>query len=259
MKPRIIFVLLYNQLNFYISRNFVVNKIGDIHWVLNNYHIIDLTSSVDELLIVALKDLCVEDLIYLRPLLHQSRCPVTIGGQIASIEGATRCFDYGADRILFGSRHLFRPELLESCSNILGAQALTLCLDYRMVNEELEIRNQRDGFIAVSKPELKKRLYDIPVVEILFQSYERDGTGQGFDIKNVPTLSALVDGVKSIVLMGGGGKSSHILEAIGSYGISGVATANILSFIGNNFSKISDQVRELYEAHPRVIQASHIQ
>ena len=49
---RIIFSLLYSDNNFFLSRNFTLQKVGDISWLKKNYDFIKLLFSVDELIIL---------------------------------------------------------------------------------------------------------------------------------------------------------------------------------------------------------------
>ena len=49
---RIIFTLLFSDNNFYLSRNFTLQKVGDIKWLKKNYDFQKLLFSVDELIIL---------------------------------------------------------------------------------------------------------------------------------------------------------------------------------------------------------------
>ena len=52
LKKRLIFTLLYQKKNFYLSRNFRLQKIGDIKWLKKNYNFTLLTRCVDEIILL---------------------------------------------------------------------------------------------------------------------------------------------------------------------------------------------------------------
>ena len=51
LKKRLIFILLYQQENFYLSRNFQLQKVGNLDW-LKNYNFSLIAKSIDELIIL---------------------------------------------------------------------------------------------------------------------------------------------------------------------------------------------------------------
>ncbi len=53
---RLIFALLYKEGNFFLSRNFRLQKVGDINWLKNNYSFGETCEYVDEIIILNVKD-----------------------------------------------------------------------------------------------------------------------------------------------------------------------------------------------------------
>jgi cyclase len=69
------------------------------------------------------------------------------------------------------------------------------------------------------------------VGEIVINSIDRDGTGQGLDFG---ALAGVPDSCEAqIVLMGGVGTPGHIVEALKDPRVDAVVTANLLNFIGD--------------------------
>ena len=52
LKKRLIFILLYQQENFYLSRNFQLQKVGNLDWLKKNYNFSLIAKSIDELIIL---------------------------------------------------------------------------------------------------------------------------------------------------------------------------------------------------------------
>ena len=52
LKKRLIFTLLYADGYFMQSRNFNIQKVGDINWLRKNYNLNSISSYIDELIIL---------------------------------------------------------------------------------------------------------------------------------------------------------------------------------------------------------------
>jgi cyclase len=60
---------------------------------------------------------------------------------------------------------------------------------------------------------------------------DRDGTGQGLNLELLDLLPMEFN--KPVILAGGAGNSSHLLEAFQDSRVDAVATANLFNFVGN--------------------------
>ena len=47
LKKRLIFILLYKNGNFYLSRNFRLQKVGGVDWLLKNYNFEKIVTAID--------------------------------------------------------------------------------------------------------------------------------------------------------------------------------------------------------------------
>jgi cyclase len=52
LKKRLIFTLLYDQGNFVLSRNFRLQKVGNIEWLRDNYNFSKIAFYIDELIVL---------------------------------------------------------------------------------------------------------------------------------------------------------------------------------------------------------------
>ena len=77
-----------------------------------------------------------------------------------------------------------------------------------------------------------KRIEEIGAGELVMQSVDRDGTSIGLDLNVTNVLPPSLE--VPVILMGGVGKAEHVLQGLGHPRIDGVATANLLNFIGNS-------------------------
>ena len=56
LNKRIIFALLFKDGFFHLSRNFRLQKVGDVNWLINNFGFGETCEYVDEIIILNVKD-----------------------------------------------------------------------------------------------------------------------------------------------------------------------------------------------------------
>ena len=78
LKKRVIFTLLYDNGSFMLSRNFRLQRVGDLEWLKKNYNFSKISFSIDELVILILveqkeiiKDFLIIFVLYLKYALYQ--------------------------------------------------------------------------------------------------------------------------------------------------------------------------------------------
>ena len=71
--------------------------------------------------------------------------------------------------------------------------------------------------------------------ELYLNSIDRDGTGQGYDFNMLNLLSKKMN--IPVILAGGAGNSTHLLEGLLDKRVDAVATAHLFNFIGDGLKK----------------------
>ncbi len=232
---RIIFALLYRDGSYVLSRNFRLQRIGDIEWVLNNYGILDVSQGIDELMILDVS-IGVETREQFRSevaiLADECFIPVTVGGGIVTVEEAGRLFSAGADKVLVNAALVRNPGLVIDLADKFGSQAVVVGCD--VTSDPMRITEARRDLV-VSRLALGTRLraaVELGAGEVCIQSVDRDGTGSGLDLELAKEASG--SGVKvPVILMGGVGRAEHFLGGLRAPEVDAVATANLLNFVGD--------------------------
>ena len=119
---RIIFCLYYKEGFFYLSRNFRLQRVGDVYWLIKNFGFGKVTNYIDEIIIVLVKKNPSEkdfnsfftDVSELRKKLF---IPITLGGGIRDLKISKRFFDNGADKILINTLAFENKEIMNKCLN----------------------------------------------------------------------------------------------------------------------------------------------
>jgi cyclase len=97
--------------------------------------------------------------------------------------------------------------------------------------------NQLDSAKNILEKTLK-----LPVGELILNSIDRDGTGQGLDFEILSLLPNFID--KPIIFSGGVGNPSHLLEGLNNRQIDAVATANLFNFVGDGLFNARDYLTQ---------------
>ena len=233
---RIIYALLYRDGFFYLSRNFRLQKVGDVNWLKNNFGFGETCNFIDELMIllVAKNPNKKEILQYfndVNKLRENIFVPITLGGAVRSFDYAKECFSNGADKVLINYLVHKNNKAIKKISNVYGDQALSLMVDYKKVNGlNFSFMN---ASITQSRSliEYFKNIKKMDFGELIINSIQKDGTGTGLDFNCLKDLPK--DFNKPILVMGGAGKPEHFSEAFKKKNISGVVTANLFNFLGS--------------------------
>ena len=184
LKKRIIFCLLYQDGYFVQSRNFITNKIGDTNWIIENYNFSNISNFIDELIIIDIsKEKKISTFLKnVEQITKKSFIPLTIGGGINSIKKAGILLETMCDKVLINTGLFETPKLINQVAKKYGNQSIVAALDYRYENNK-RIFYKQDGNVRIIKSfkETLNYIQKLPVGEIILNSIDRDGTGQGLD------------------------------------------------------------------------------
>lgn len=221
-----------------MSRNFRLQKIGNIDWLFENYKFDEISKNIDELIIINLEKVHVDKKKFIntvKKIIDNCFIPIILGGNINSINDAEFYLKNGADKILINSLFYHKPNICKNISLQFGAQSVVAGVDY--------IIEKKNSYILVDKGKKKikvnlsnyiKKLINYGCGEIIFQSVVQDGCGYGLDLS---VLKYIKNHNVPHILMGGVGNSKHILSGIKNKNIDGICTANLLNFMGNTFQE----------------------
>ncbi len=235
LRKRLIFGLIYNNGGFMQSRNFRLQRVGDINWLEKNYKFQKISFSLDELVVVNAsksgKNIH-EFASVVSRLVEDVFIPVAAGGGIRKIEDAELLFNSGADKVILNSPLYDDPALAKEIINRFGSQSLVASVDYKVI-DGMPVVHIHDGNTAIptSIDEYLQQLERLGVGEIIFNSIDKDGTGFGYDIDNIEKYAKSVN--MPFIIMGGAGNERHLSTGLAIDGVSAVATANLFNFIGN--------------------------
>lgn len=241
-RKRIIFSLLYESGHFVLSRNFRLQRIGDLEWLNKNYNFRTVSRHIDELVILNVsRGNNYDSSAFIRTvqdLAFSNFVPISVGGFGTDMDVARELFRSGADKLVINTA-LFRNHIfVERVVETFGRQSVIGSVDVIFGEEN-------DGLVVVNKGQetlsgdLGQIFHSIPenlIGELLLRSVRRDGTGQGLDVGLARLVGEKFRGIP-LLIAGGVGKPEHIRDGLNHPDVDGVVTANLLNFIGTGLEE----------------------
>ena len=157
--------------------------------------------------------------------------PVALGGGVRSLEDVDRLIQNGADKVVINSLFYLNPSIIQrwhlySARN-LSLRGLIIRLMLVAVIYIIPVVQQLDDKFE----RVIGNILDLSIGELVLNSMNRDGTGQGFDLDILMSIPNNLS--VPLILSGGAGNASHFLECLKTGGIDAVTTANLFNFIGD--------------------------
>ncbi len=155
--------------------------------------------------------------------------PLTWGGRIRTVEDMRARISRGADKITLNAAAVRTPELIAAGAQVFGNQAIVVSID-----SKLHADGSREVFIDGGRTAtgLKPEQWAVEVErrgagEILLQSIDRDGMGEGYDLELISSVAAAT--TIPVIACSGVGRYEDYVAGIRA-GASAVAAANIWHF-----------------------------
>jgi imidazole glycerol-phosphate synthase subunit HisF len=155
--------------------------------------------------------------------------PLTWGGRIRSVDDMRVRLSRGADKVTVNTGALENPALIEDGARLFGSQAIVIAIDFRRhPDDAMEVMAGGGRTGTGRRPtEWAREAERRGAGEILLQSIDRDGTGEGYDLDVVAEVAAATS--IPVIVCGGVGRYEDFAAGIKA-GASAVAAANIFHF-----------------------------
>lgn len=240
LKKRIIFTLLYDSGSFMLSRNFRLQRVGNLDWLQRHYNFAHVSFFIDELIVldVTRKERNLEDFCHtLQALTTGCFVPIAAGGGVRSLDQARSLLRSGADKIVVNSPLFDQPDLVQAIASSFGQQCVVGSVDMkRKANGTYQIYTQSGSHPLEQSPQTALQwLSQDWVGELYLNSIDRDGTGQGYDFDLLDQLP--VDCSVPVILAGGVGNGQQLAVGFADSRVDAVATAHLFNFVGDGLQR----------------------
>jgi len=245
-KKRVIFTLLFDSGSFVLSRNFRLQKVGDLEWLKKNYDFSKVAFSIDELIVLDVTRGNHDEKIFeqhVHLLSEECFIPIAAGGGVQTLAQAKRLLHAGSDKVVVNTLVYRNPDVLKEIAEEFGKQCIVVTVDAKKNGKHYSVWVENGtSKIDMLLDEWLNRISSLPVGEVYLNSMDKDGTGQGYDLdllslipKSFPT---------PVILAGGAGKYQHLADGLSDTRVDAVATANLFNFLGDGLQKARSFLRE---------------
>lgn len=240
LKKRLIFTLLYNNGHFMLSRNFRLQKVGDLKWLQVNYNFSHISYSIDELIVLDVsrgerdsEAFCSA----LRALTEGCFVPIAAGGGVRSIGQASALLRSGADKVIVNTALYKDKGFIGELASEFGQQCIVASMDIKRTADGSYQAWAESGSQCMpgTAAEWISEVADSGVGEIYLNSIDGDGTGQGYDLQLLEQLPAGIS--KPVILAGGVGNALHLASGLSDPRVDAVATAHLFNFVGDGLKQ----------------------
>jgi cyclase len=246
LKKRIVFTLLYDSGYFMFSRNFRLQRVGDLDWLQKNYDFSRIAFYIDELVVLDVTRGSRDSVRFeetLRALTEGCFVPIAAGGGIRDLNNARRLLRSGADKIVINTLLFEEPARVREMALEFGQQCIVASADIKVFAGERAriITSMGTQPVSGSVVEALACLNRGWVGEIYLNSIDRDGTGQGYDLGLLQHLPK--DFNLPVILAGGVGSARHLIEGFADPRVNAVATANLFNFVGDGLRRARESLQ----------------
>jgi len=156
--------------------------------------------------------------------------PITVGGKIKSLQDIENYLMSGADKVAINTTAILNPKFLESASKRFGSQCIVNSIDVKLIdNKYLIYINNGSDIVTYKLQDWLKISEENGSGEILINSINNDGKGNGFDLKLINLVESTVN--IPVICSGGAGKFEHFLEVAEKTNVDGLGAANFFQHV----------------------------
>jgi len=155
--------------------------------------------------------------------------PITVGGKIKKLKDIEKRLELGADKISINNEAINNPSFIEESAKEFGAQCIVVSIDVKFINGNYYVYNHKETSLTeLEVLNYSKSIESLGAGEILLNSVDRDGIGNGYDIDLLNLISNNIN--IPIIACGGVGDWEHFENALKNTKVDAVAAANIFHY-----------------------------
>jgi len=162
--------------------------------------------------------------------------PLCVGGGIRTVDDMREALNAGADKVSVCTSALTRPQLLSEMAKAYGSQCVVLSIDAARAGPGVDGKITWQAFSHGGRTdtgrdavEWAKLAVELGAGEILVNSIDADGTGEGYDLE---LTRAILEAVPvPVIASGGAGNIEQIADVLkGPNGANAALLASLLHF-----------------------------
>lgn len=168
--------------------------------------------------------------------------PLTVAGGIRSVQDMHDVLQSGADKVGVNSAAPERPRLISEGAEIFGTQCIVVAIDAKREGDDWYVYT-RGGRHATGRKasEWAHEVQERGAGEILLTSIDRDGTGDGYDLGLLRSVTERLS--IPVVASGGAARPEHFVDAVREGGADAVLAASMFHYGSFTVGQCKDVMR----------------
>ena len=165
---------------------------------------------------------------------RECRMPLCYGGGIKTADEVEKIISLGVEKVSLSNSAIMNPNLISECAKRIGAQSVALTIDIKSTGL---LKNNYQVCTKNGKKTIKKYYLDVindsiksGVGEIVINSYDKDGTGKGYDFNLIDSIYPNIN--VPLTVLGGASSYEDIRNLIKRYKIIGAAAGSVFTLKG---------------------------
>ena len=230
MYKRVIPILLLMNSGLYKGVKFKNYKyVGD---PINTIRIFN-DKEVDELFLFdirATNNGRIPDIELIKRIADECYMPFGVGGGIRTIDDIKSIIQAGAEKVSLNTSIINDLDLIKEASETFGSQSIVVTIDYKkgFFKKSFVYTHSGKKKYSIDPVEWAKTVEIMGAGEIIINSIDRDGTGNGLDLELIGRIANAVN--LPVIASGGVGSYSDIMQGIAIEGVTAVGVGSFFVF-----------------------------
>ena len=155
--------------------------------------------------------------------------PITVGGRIRNLKDIEKRLSLGADKISINTMAVSNPDFIEKAAKEFGSQCIVISIDAKLIGNEYYAFTDSGRINSNYTVEnLSRKVTDLGAGEILINSIDLDGSGDGYDFQLINKVCKSTN--IPVIACGGVGDWEDFAEAFDETNVDAVSAANIFHY-----------------------------
>ncbi len=158
--------------------------------------------------------------------------PVTYAGGVTTLDQMKRLFAIGIEKVALNSITFKTPELIDQAAAVFGSQSVVVVIDVKKTLFGKYVACTHSGRSRTGADPLAHAKMAVArgAGEIVLNSIDRDGTGQGYDLPLIRSVSSHLS--IPVIACGGAASTDDLRAAVVDGGASAAAAGSMFVFHG---------------------------
>jgi cyclase len=140
--------------------------------------------------------------------------PLTVGGGIRTIEDIKNLLRLGADKVCINTGAIKSPNLINEASKKFGSSTIVVAIEAikQSTGEYMAYVDNGREHTGIEVVSWAKKCEELGAGEIVITSVDKEGTGKGYDIELIKSITTAVD--IPVIAHGGAGKLEDLIDPV---------------------------------------------